>query len=826
MSTDDPLKSFLAATQQAADNTSPDKDIVDKFWSHESIEAARWNQAFPYQLVLVKRGKNGNYYQDDDARKWSFTLPFPPESLSITMPFAINGMVTQGGYAEEHGGAPIRMINLNGTLGVLPLRGVTSTNQVRDPTGLFAGTLQQIQRVATTAQNIVGTVQPPNLVPDSTFLSKLGPDAAVAKTSGYYQMRLLQQFFENYVAFRQTTKGRDYRLALCLFKQQSVYLVTPQSYVSQQAADSPLEYRYTLVFRAWRRISLDSIKAVSASAYRPTALKPNAVQAVLKVISDARELLANARGVLAAVGGDLDHALFEPLRQVSMFLKGALSVPLAFADLPVQLLADCQDAIVQYVSVRQAFEGASERFRDEAGRVVEAYRALGAAGAASGRAETGAAPLPNALSTADPAYDVFRHPEDHYAFFAGIKPAQVNLPPKAVRSIVREREQVRQLKRLDFEQFRDSAVQVMADFADAIGAGNATYDRTFHRAGRTTSKTPTPADFQIVFALNRVVMELNRLAASGTVDQRLRSVDFVAGLAAQSGIAFTIPRSKFAVPYPYGVTLEQVAQRYLGDPDRWIEIATLNGLRAPYVDEEGFDLLLQTNGFENQVTIADSSELYIGQPVWISAADVSRTMRHITKIERLSVSTSVITLDGEPDLGRFHTNQSAVLHAFLPNTVNSMQMIYIPSDEEPADADYQTKDVPSLDVFDELLNTAGFDLLLTSSNDLAVTPDGDCRLAVGLANVIQTARIRLSVPQGMLHRHPEFGLPIKIGESVADLDAKALLKAAQNLFNDDPVFTGVQSASVRITGPAAQIAMTVGIRGQQQVIPLTFDLKR
>jgi hypothetical protein len=76
-----------------------------------------------------------------------------------------------------------------------------------------------------------------------------------------------------------------------------------------------------------------------------------------------------------------------------------------------------------------------------------------------------------------------------------------------------------------------------------------------------------------------------------------------------------------------------------------------------------------------------------------------------------------------------------------------------------------------------------------------------------------------------LNRHPTFGLPVKVGQSVADLDAKTLLKAAKNLFVDDPAFTGVESASVLVNGPVTSISIGVGIRGQSQVVPLTFDIK-
>ena len=203
---DSPAASFLASTELASQNKSPEQG--DAFWTHEEIDAARWNQAFPFQFLIVRAGKNGSFVQDAEAKKWVFTLPFPPSSLSIGMPFAVAGSVTQGGYVEEYNAAPIRTISLSGSLGVLPLRPTSQTVKTVDMgAAIFAGTIQQGQRVATSAKNLVSDITgqnpnfAPNLVDASIFDNADADTSHVAKTSGYYQLRTLEEFFENFAAW-------------------------------------------------------------------------------------------------------------------------------------------------------------------------------------------------------------------------------------------------------------------------------------------------------------------------------------------------------------------------------------------------------------------------------------------------------------------------------------------------------------------------------------------------------------------------------------------------------------------------------------------------
>lgn len=819
--TNDTTQSFLATTETAADNHSVAQN--HSFWSQEPIDALRWNGVFPYQLLVVK-SNNGKY---ETVPHWQFTFPFPPESISESMNPAVTGSVTQGGFIEEHGGAPIRLINFSGTLGVLPLRGAAETRKTANFAGaIFGGTVEQAKRVAVSAQGLASdftgqnTAFQENLVPDAAVA---GGDVTVGKTSGYYQMRLLKRFFENYYNFKTKKENKDARLALCLWKQQAVYLVSLTGFNSNQTAASPLEYTYNLSFRAWRRINLNEGPS-AANVYVPAPRAPNGLGKILKGISDARDVLENARDILSAVVGDVERAIFTPLRQTSLFAKDLTGTKLAFTDLPKHVLDSSKAAIVGFIAIREK-NGEKNGFPSQVHNDIA--HGIAKAAAASSRDMRAPSHREQREQDDDSAFDVFRHPELFYDFLKEMKPGDMQMPPEAIAGIIKERNAVSAFTRKDFERMRDDAKRATADFADSVGVGNDLYNLTFQRPRVSANKTATADDYKVLFALNKFISQLNKLSATTeTQRKRLSSVDYVAGLARQSGIAFREPKSKFLVPFPYGVTMEQLATRYLGDPDRWIEIAALNGLRAPYVDEEGFQVPLLTSGSGNEVVVADVTNLYLGQQVVLVATGTSKSTRRITQIISESDTLHTLVLDGDSDLARFTVARQAIVWAFLPDTVNSQMTLYIPSPEEPASADYQAKAIPGLNVYDQFLNIGGVDLLLTADNDLALTPDGDCRLAVGLQNLIQEIRIRLSLAKGSLNRHPEIGFPVSVGTSIADMSAKDIAKTLKSMFADDPVFTGVQAVSVETVGNSTKISMSVTVRGGTQPIPLVLDVRK
>jgi hypothetical protein len=815
----------LASLELAKSNPVIDQ-ALDSRWDFYAPDESRWDKSYPYQLLVLSASKDGGY---DIAPNGTFTLPIGPQSITISTPYAVDLSITLGGAVEEHGGAPIRMITLQGTTGILPGKpsgSALSTTSLGQ--SVFAGTVAAVKGLGNTAKSAADG--PASIFQRAALSDTDFSNAALNGTTGYYQFLLLKYWLEAYVATKKTKEGRDFRLALAIWKEQEVYLVTPVSFDVSRSASSPLEYPFTLAFKAWKRIRLGtSPKADSTPT--PITREPSRFAKLMRTLDTSRRTLQKTADVIKAIGGDINASLFEPLRSTVLFAKDALGVELTVADLPLNVIQDMKGPIIEAVSLRltsrnvgDAYAGLGENLskevQDLATKIQEYAVASGIGESKVGTpSKSDPHPVLKALQQAltdGAASDLLR----------GVSVGTVNVPPAVNAKIVAERERVRTLRRLDFESYRNNLVTLLADFSDAVGAGATTYNTIYNRSSNVKTRTPSQDEWDVIFELNKVIQEYDRLAVADSQSSQDQYLNNIAGLASKSGIDFQLPASVFQVPYPYGVTLEQLATRYLGSPDRWHEIAAVNRLRAPYVDEEGFTLSLLVNGTGNQVVVNDASNLYTGQPVWISSSGQPREKRHVIGITTISNGYVALTLDGNPDLSRFTTAQSALVQAYLPNTVNSQQLIAIPSTKQPLSPDIDTKAIPGVDPYDVYLKVGGVDILLTPDGDLAMTNDGDCKYAVGMTNLVQRVRTFFGTARGSLIRHPSYGFPLEVGQSVADLTAKDILNGVKGIAAFDPVFTSVASASVVINGPVATIGTTLAVAGGQNLLPISVDLKR
>lgn len=834
MKTPDHSHTPFTHAQNASDTNrrleAVDRAYQEPLWEFVEIGRDRWNKNYPYRLAVYKRGDNGDWTLDE-KRIPPFTLPLPPESLTISTPFAITTSATLGGIVEEHNGAPFKMLTISGTTGVLPLRGKVNS-QALDARSIQASVFAGATTAFQNAQSLFQPKRISNVVPRADVDS-----GDLSYGTGYYQYKLLERFFDAYAGFKKTAEGRNYVMAVEMWKDSNIFLVSPIAVNLNRSASSPLEYNFSLQFKAWKRVQPTN-GGEAVLGHLPIARDPNLLARALNGLQEGQRAMEAGKKILQGVRADVKYALGEPLRQTILFCKDVLGVVNTATDFPENIITDLREPLLETISLRSTAEATGANFKSSVNRAQKAVSDLSVqvskAAINSGRLgqlSDGKIGYQDGLKTvkaaAHPANKIFAEPADNFEYFQTVIPGNLQLRPETQEKIQAEKRRIKLLKREDFEKARDSVLGVLNDFENSIGAGNSTYESVYRLPTRPSSRVPTDLDYELIYHLNEIVMHMDKLAASATINQNeVSAIDFIAGLANRAGIAFQTPASKFLVPFPYGSTLEQLSVRYLGTADRWHEIAVLNGLQAPYVDEIGFSLTLLANGYDNDVYVSDVSQLFVNQSVWLSSSNQPRTQRRISKIRTISPNQHVVTLTGEKNLSQYTIAAGAFIQAFKPNTINSQMSVYIPSDIIAEDTDFRYKAVPGVDYFDPLVRAGGIDLLLTSDGDLVVTPDGDGRLAVGLTNIVQKVKLVLNTPRGSLMHHENYGFPVQVGDSTADMSAQDILRICQGLFADDPTFTGVESASVLKTGPTVKITLSVGIAGTQTVVPITVEINR
>lgn len=803
------------------------ESIVDENrvrYAHAAMpDGTLWNKSFPYQLAVLQVCEGTHFGGRPPYHIYNgliFTLPVNPESMAVTMPFAINVSATLGGVVEQHGGAPFRHIQFSGTFGVVSdkpssagLQGGVLSGLLTGPGGIFGGTVQAAQGVLSSAASLgLGEKYKANLFDvASSPASVATSDVINWEDTGYYQFRALQHFLESYAEAKKYSDGKGLRLALFIWKEEAAYLVTPMSFDVQRTAQSPYEYRYSLRLQAWRRILPALVTTSPAGIDRgaTTAASSFSFAKVGKFVSDATRTAKAVQNTLRAVRKDVDK-VFDLMKQTALFCGSLSGIVKTAWNLPAGIAKDFESAVNEsWDIVKASFDGLDPRTKKT---IDDITKEVGAGN--SGNTPTKRQPSPTLQKALVGDDDVFRDL---------IQPDSLNLPATVRADLDAHVAQTMTLTSDDFRVIADTIFDLTADYADVVGLNDPTYDKVTGRIPKPKLRDATLDDYRAMHALAIAGTATLSLVVNAPSRTPLTTVEYVAGLANANGIAMRVPLSKFAAPFPYGSSMERLAQQYLGDATRWMEIVELNELRAPYVDEVGTEALLPTNASGNLLTMTDASGIGVGQFIKLWSDTVIPEKRRVVAIKQFGPTQWQLTVDGEGDLAKFKTANRASVQWFLRGTVNSQQIIYIPSDT-PAGEDL-LKYVPGGTDVAQILHQGDVDGMLDADGDLVITPDGDWPVVFGMASLIQWARTALNTKVGSLALHPAFGIDAGVGDSIADTSANDILKSVTNVFRFNPSFTGVSSAVVNVDGPSARVSLEVGVRGVDSLLPITFDVK-
>jgi len=849
------------------------------FFAPFLIDPDRWDKFFPYRLLVVDVA-NGNQivgvsgdsttvyskftqetsstgieyviHQEARAKIWEMVFPITPQQLQITDQFAINTSATMRGVVEEHNGVKFKMITASGTTGIWPLKPTVGGNITRPSSleSIFAGAIEGFSSLSEQVKNIksAATGKHPNNPPPATKPGKSGVGSSAS--TGYYQALYLGQFLERYAQAKKHPSWKNYRLVLDMPKQNQSFVVTPMQFSLIQNQQKPSQYQFTIQLKAWKRIILNEVPRAAASSL-PDIGSPSEWDRFVNTINATRQALGSATNLVKAVRSDF-QGVFNNLRQMSLVIKDTAGLVFSAIDLPRQILDDLGSAIEDSVAnTLDAFTPPTDRFRDQPGVAGSVNKFLDTAGLSpSSKAGAIAQSMTNlrktneglsreaiksgALGTeaaqrtsTDTINNIFKNPEENFDFFDKISLDDIRLSPEQEASIEDEIEKTRLLTVNDFRDIKADLLNLANQIADNFGAGNTTYSSIYGLPDPKERALPLSAEEnEILNSIFEAIQTIDLLTATKQFDD-LNSEDpleFVGGLATESGIDFLNSPSKLAVPVPFGSTIEEIAGRYLQDSSRWLEIVTINKLRSPYIDEEGFFYNFLSNASGRQINVDDTEDkLYIGQSIVLLSNTIPAFSRKITNLEKIGENNYLVTVDGLNNLDTLTTADNARLQAYLPGTVNSQNQIYIPT-SEPSESDDRTYEIPGISD-NKLAKLSKVDILLTDNFDVAINSVGDFRLANGLTNLIQALKLKIRTQKGSILRHLDYGLGLEHGVSVADIENGVIINELNKMIAEDGRFQSITSITVRLSGSSLLIDMSVQLANQTGVLPINFDLK-
>lgn len=431
-----------------------------------------------------------------------------------------------------------------------------------------------------------------------------------------------------------------------------------------------------------------------------------------------------------------------------------------------------------------------------------------------------------------------------YTIFDNIPIQSINVTNDEETFISNKLAKIAQYSKNDFLNIKNNIINYRNYYTDTVGLGDADYDTTIHRSAVNAQ-------------LDATIVDLNYLQ---TLQNGLKSIDFIlANLFAVDAFIdhFALARANANNPdinigsyasgrlirMNYGEDLESLAARYLGDPNKWIDIAIANGLQPPYIDEVGTALPLLANGNGNEINIAATdingniniNRFYINQAVFLqSTTEMFPNQRVVLNIRQIPVSGEIIlTLDGEGNLSNYQIADNASVRVYTPGTINSSFYVLIPSTDPLPDA--RRDEVPwFLIKSPEDEKRTKIDIAIDENGELNFDTSGDIKLSYGLANAVQAIKLKLITELGSLRYHPNFGLINTIGNknnNIDDIKAQ-ITDSINNQIQIDPRFDRVESLNVDYLSSNATnngvtafvITMTVRLAGGSTVVPISFNV--
>lgn len=510
------------------------------------INKNAWN-SLPTPYAFAVYDSNGGTFNVSASAQASggemnfqeFQLPLAPGKINQTEQFAIAIRPTQGGTVVSHSGNKYKSLVISGTTGVAPFKG--------------AG----------------GVVK-------STGEAIAAPNDLKHK-SGYEVFLQLRNYFKAYYEVKRLSQNsftRDLRLVFKNYKDGEFLIVELLDFQMDRQAPRSFLYDYNLTFKVLGKVTF------TAPDSNLTAFE-NVLATAAQDIDIARGTFLQAQNILRQVEATYDATILNPLRQAALAVKAFQGIGATAAEVSNQIIKDTVSAL--------AALGIMNKF--------QSMQTAAATGTSSGTVNSGPpnvnvsqVTLPNDLQSAvnnNPAQTVINLNQGLLLL------SPTDFPPATQTAFTADQQASLNLPRSFYQTALNNLQRVKDNAEDAFGLSSPQYDALFDRTSTvppSTETSITDQQFDVLSAFNQAMQGIQAIMAT--------NVMFKSTFAEQiqyMNNAFSNQLSLQALPavqqvtMPQNTDLERLAQIYLSDPTRWVEIAELNDLMTPYVIQDQSD---------------------------------------------------------------------------------------------------------------------------------------------------------------------------------------------------------------------------------------------
>lgn len=512
-----------------------------------------WRKSLGYAFSVVRVSASG---KSSIADGWQeFVLQINPQELSQDEIFAIEVTPTFSGVLVEHQGTTLKDINISGTTGLSPNR--------RE-----------------------GGAFPHN-----------GRPVFAAGHSGYKEFHDLRTYIRSYVEQKRDDDGRDkgeLRLVWRNLRDKEDLFVEPQKFSMKRSSSKPHLYDYSIQLKG---IGIARELGKTGSSL---ALIDDFLEDVQDGLDSGLKVIEGSIGFVSRVQRDIESLVLGPIRTYSAALRTRNTSKRSFKSAS-QMIKDLEKKVNKDLDVAKKGSDANtkakvEKLKDEELKKLIKEAGLSPTGSkidASVKSASESLTKENLKKTLENITKVYDNIADFVGIDSGIYSEIKGYVSTLKGSATVDYDQIKVLNALS--AFKVSMYKLLQD--NKLFVPTAKKDIDTINAVMANAKSAKSASASLKAKKNEEAKLLSAKLSGDAVaaSQAQKALDLIANDEASKKGKLDLAAKKINADYKIaktveilgGMTIQTLAAKEMGDPDKYKELVMYNNLKPPYIDTTG-----------------------------------------------------------------------------------------------------------------------------------------------------------------------------------------------------------------------------------------------